>query len=208
MPFINDPYSLLLEASKQDLNRNTVNALTEGAIKTRLNSFEESANEVVITAEMVSVLKVNDQYVTEMNFLHPYMKSNGIKSVEEALDNVAFVNGLQEHSVGLLIESDDYIDAMLEKACKTASKKKDASIKDKALNKIKKATDLPEKLKKDGFPVIKKKSAKKEGCASKEGCVSKEGCASKEGCVSKEACSKKEGCAKEGCSQKEGCSKE
>lgn len=201
MPFINDPYSLLLEASKQDLNRNTVNALTEGAIKTRLNSFEESANEVVITAEMVSVLKVNDQYVTEMNFLHPYMKSNGIKSVEEALNNVAFVNGLQEHSVGLLIESDDYIDAMLEKACKTASKKKDASIKDKALNKIKKATDLPEKLKKDGFPVIKKKSAKKEGCASKEGCVSKEGCA-------KEACSKKEGCAKEGYSQKEGCSKE
>ena len=173
--FIKDPYSLLAEAAELDLNINTAAALTESQVNTIMESFDEVDEDVVYTAEMVSVIKVGDDYLTEMNTLYPYMKSNNITSVAEALNNVAAVNGLQEKAVGLLIESDDRTAEMIQEACKKGGK-----AKEKALDKIKKATKIPAKLKKEGFPVKKKKSktAKDEACA-KEGCKS-EGCKKEE----------------------------
>ena len=174
--FIKDPYSLLAEAAELDLSINTAAALTESQDNTIMESFDEVDEDVVYTAEMVSVIKVGDDYLTEMNTLYPYMKSNNITSVAEALNNVAAVNGLQEKAVGLLIESDDRTAEMIQEACKKGGK-----AKEKALDKIKKATKIPAKLKKEGFPVKKKKgkeSAKDEACA-KEGCKS-EGCKKEE----------------------------
>ena len=174
--FIKDPYSLLAEAASMDLSVNTSVALTESQVNTIMESFDEVSEDVVYTAEMVSVIKVGDDYLTEMNTLYPYMKSNNITSVAEALNNVAAVNGLQEKAVGLLIESDDRTAEMIQEACKKGGK-----AKEKALDKIKKATKIPAKLKKEGFPVKKKKSkgsAKDEACA-KEGCKS-EGCKKEE----------------------------
>ena len=174
--FIKDPYSLLAEAASMDLSVNTSVALTESQVNTIMESFDEVDEDVVYTAEMVSVIKVGDDYLTEMNTLYPYMKSNNITSVAEALNNVAAVNGLQEKAVGLLIESDDRTAEMIQEACKKGGK-----AKEKALDKIKKATKIPAKLKKEGFPVKKKKgkeSAKDEACA-KEGCKS-EGCKKEE----------------------------
>ena len=174
--FIKDPYSLLAEAASMDLSVNTSVALTESQVNTIMESFDEVSEDVVYTAEMVSVVKVGGDYLVEMNALYPYMKSNNITSVAEALNNVAAVNGLQEKAVGLLIESDDRTAEMIQEACKKGSK-----AKEKALDKIKKATKIPAKLKKEGFPVKKKKgkeSAKDEACA-KEGCKS-EGCKKEE----------------------------
>ena len=174
--FIKDPYSLLAEAAELDLSINTAAALTESQVNTIMESFDEVDEDVVYTAEMVSVIKVGDDYLTEMNTLYPYMKSNNITSVAEALNNVAAVNGLQEKAVGLLIESDDRTAEMIQEACKKGGK-----AKEKALDKNKKATKIPAKLKKEGFPVKKKKgkeSAKDEACA-KEGCKS-EGCKKEE----------------------------
>lgn len=178
--FIKDPYSLLAEAASMDLSVNTSVALTESQVNTIMESFDEVSEDVVYTAEMVSVVKVGGDYLVEMNALYPYMKSNNITSVAEALNNVAAVNGLQEKAVGLLIESDDRTAEMIQEACKKGGK-----AKEKALDKIKKATKIPAKLKKEGFPVKKKKSktAKDEACA-KEGCT-KEGCKS-EGCKKEE----------------------
>lgn len=161
--FLKDPYSMLAEAADMDLSISTSTALTESQINTVMESFDEVDEDVVYTAEMVSVIKVGDDYLTEMNSIYPYMQSNGITSVAEALNDVARINGLQEKSVGLLIDSDDKIESMME-----AAKKKGGKAKEGALDKIKKATKIPAKLKKEGFPVKKKKSCKKEGCA-KEG---------------------------------------
>ena len=164
--FIKDPYSLLAEAASMDLSVNTSVALTESQVNTIMESFDEVSEDVVYTAEMVSVVQVGGDYLVEMNALYPYMQSNKITSVAEALNNVAKVNGLQEKSVGLLIESDDKTKSLIE-----AANKKCGKAKEKALDKIKKATKIPAKLKKEGFPVKKKKSktAKDEACA-KEGC--------------------------------------
>lgn len=174
--FIKDPYSLLAEAASMDLSVNTSVALTESQVNTIMESFDEVSEDVVYTAEMVSVVQVGGDYLVEMNALYPYMQSNNITSVAEALNNVAAVNGLQEKAVGLLIESDDRTAEMIQEACKKGGK-----AKEKALDKIKKATKIPAKLKKEGFPVKKKKSkgsAKDEACA-KEGCKS-EGCKKEE----------------------------
>lgn len=158
--FIRDTYSLLAEAAAMDLETNTSSALTESQIDSIMESIEEVSEDIVYTAEMVSVIKVGDDYLTEMNALYPYMTSNGITSVAEALNNVAKVNGLQEKAVGLLIESDKQIKDMINKATEKGSK-----AKEKALDKVKKATKLPEKLKKQGFPVKKKKCKNNnEGC--------------------------------------------
>ena len=169
--FIKDPYSLLAEAASMDLSVNTSVALTESQVNTIMESFDEVSEDVVYTAEMVSVVQVGGDYLVEMNALYPYMKSNNITSVAEALNNVAAVNGLQEKAVGLLIESDDRTAEMIQEACKKGGK-----AKEKALDRIKKGTEIPAKLKKEGFPVKKKKSktAKDEACA-KEGCT-KESC--------------------------------
>lgn len=151
--FIRDTYGLLAEAAAMDLEANTSAALTESQINNVMESIEEVSEDIVYTAEMVSVIKVGDDYLTEMNALYPYMTSNGITSVAEALNNVAQVNGLQEKAVGLLIESDKQVKDMINKAAEKGSK-----AKEKALDKVKKATKLPEKLKKQGFPVKKKKN--------------------------------------------------
>ena len=151
MPFIKDPYSLLVEAASADLNANTEGTLTEGAIRSCLESIEEVDEEIVVTAEMVTVIKVGDDLLVEMNSLYPYMKTNGINSIEEALDNVAMANDLEEKAVGLLVESDAYYNAMLEKCNSKGSNG------NKVLEKIKKATDISSKLKDKGYNVKKKK---------------------------------------------------
>lgn len=164
--FIKDPYSLLAEAASIDLSVNTSVALTESQVNTIMESFDEVNEDVVYTAEMVSVVQVGGDYLVEMNALYPYMQSNKITSVAEALNNVARVNGLQEKSVGLLIESDDKTKSLIEAAAKKGGK-----AKEKAMDKIKKATKIPAKLKKEGFPVKKKKSkgSAKDECGDK-GC--------------------------------------
>ena len=191
--FIRDTYSLLAEAAAMDLETNTSSALTESQIDSIMESIEEVSEDIVYTAEMVSVIKVGDDYLTEMNALYPYMTSNGITSVAEALNNVARINGLQEKAVGLLIESDKQVKDMINKAAEKGSK-----AKEKALDKVKKATKLPEKLKKQGFPVKKKKCKN-----NNEGCV-KEGCGNKksvkennENCTTNKCKNNNEGCVKE-----------
>lgn len=170
MPFIKNPYDVLLEAAKGDLECNTEGYLTESEIKTKLKNVEEVKYNAVITAEMVSVFDIAGDYLVEMNSIAGYMKTNKIRTVEEALDNIAEANNVEPMSVGLLMESDSYVYAMLEKA----SKMKNKSSKNKALDKINKSTDLIDRLKGKGYKVKKKKSspAKKKGPKDdiEEGC--------------------------------------
>lgn len=162
--FIHDTYSLLAEAAAMDLSANTEGVLTESEIDTRMKNIDEVSEDIIYTAEMVTVIAVDESYLTDINALMPFMKTNGLKSVGEALDMVAEANGMPPKSIGLLVESDAYVDALLEKAC--AKKTKEG--KNKILDKIKKATDLSDKLKKKGYTVKKKKSLDEECCKESE----------------------------------------
>lgn len=159
MPFVKDPISLLLECSEADLLRDTKSAIKESTIVSNYNKIEELSESVVYTPEMVTIVKIGNEYYTEMNFLQPYMKSNGIKSIAEALNDVAISNNLAPKSVGLLIESKESVTDKIKDAINSKNTKK----KNAALDKTKKAEELVDKLKGDGFKV---KTKKDEGCNS------------------------------------------
>ena len=196
--FIRNPYDLLLEAAGNDLTANTEGYITENAIHESLNNIEELDEDVIIGPEMVPVLKVSESYLVEMNSIASFMKTNGIKSTERALDLIAEANNMMPKDVGLLIESDDYVDSMLEKANANFKKTKNKKAKNKVLEKVKKATKLTDKLKKDGYTVKKKRSCKDEAC-EKEACgTKKEACKNKPPKMKDEACGdKKEACKTE-----------
>ena len=154
---IDNPFNLLLEAAQTDIVTNTEGAITESAIINRFNSIKECSKSIVIAAEAVPVFNVDECYLVEMNSLAGYMKSNRIKSVETALDRICEANNLEPFSVGLLVESDDYIDDMLEKANEKVRKTGNKKAKNNLLKKLKKSTDIAEKLDRDAYTVLKKK---------------------------------------------------
>ena len=156
MPFVKDPLSLLIETSKTDLP-NTKMIVKESTAMSGYNGIAEVSESVVYDPSMVTVVKIGNEFFTEMNFLYPYMKSNGITSVVEALNNVAEANNLNSGDVGLLFESEDKIECDLKEA-KTPKKK------DNVIDKVGKAVNLKDKLKDKGINVKKKKSDKKKVC--------------------------------------------
>lgn len=158
MPFVKDSLSLLIEAGAVDINNDTKSVVRESTIRKGYNQIESVSEEFIYGPEMVPVVSINNELFTEMNFLKPYMDTNGIRSISEALNNVAEANGLSECSVGLLIESDGGVDECISKALESGSPKK----KENVFDKIGKAIDITDTLKKKGIKVKKKASAKKK----------------------------------------------
>lgn len=154
MPFVKDSLSLLIEASASDLNYSTNRVMKESTIRSGYESIEEAAEKVIYGPEIVPVVQVGNEFFTEMNFLHPFMKTNRINSIAEALSIVAEANGLKAGDVGLLIESEKGVDECIGKALESGGTKK----KDVVLEKIGKAVDLTGNLKKKGIKVKKKKA--------------------------------------------------
>lgn len=159
---IDNPFNLLLEAAQSDIARDTQGELTESAILSRMNSIEECSRDIIVSPEAVPVFNIDECYLVEMNAIAGYMKSTRIGSVMEALDNICEANKLEPYSVGLLVESDDEIQSMLEKANAKCKKDGNKKAKNAVLDKIKKSTDIVDKLKKNGYPVKKKKSKDKD----------------------------------------------
>ncbi len=155
MPYIKDTFSILAECAAIDLP-DTQRVVRESEVKTGYTDIEEAAGNYTITAEMVPVVQIENEYFTEAQLLAPFMRDAGIKSMAEALTAVAEANNLPEKSVGLLIESGCSVNSVIEKACAKGNKAKDA-----VMDKISKATDLAKDLKYKGFPV-KRKADKKE----------------------------------------------
>lgn len=151
MPFIKNPYNILIEAAGSDLTANTEGLLTEQSILSRMDAIEEVSESFTHSAESVPVFKNGNDLLVEMTGIAGFMQDAGIYNIEEALDAVAAANDLPAKSVGLLVESDGYVQAMLEKAAK-----KGKSAKNKTLEKINVAGKIADKLKDKGYTVKKK----------------------------------------------------
>ena len=156
MPYIKEPLSLLAECAMTDMRTDTESLYTESQIKTAYNSVDEIVNEdFKWGADTVPVMTFKDgTMLTEMNYLAPYMRDNEITSVEEALNDVATANRLQPKQVGLLVESQECVDSMIDQAIAKGGKQKT-----KTFDKLFKGQSLIDKLKKKGYPVKKKKSS-------------------------------------------------
>ena len=156
MPFIKDSFSILAECAAFDLP-DTKRIVRESHVRSAYDSIEEASEECYASPEIIPVIQIENEYFTEANFLAPFMRDSGIKSISEALDAVAEANNLGPKTVGLLIESECAVSNMIEKACE----KENSKIKDAVLDKVDKATNLAKTLKNKGYPVKRKKNSKK-----------------------------------------------
>lgn len=152
--FFKDPITLLAECAEADLNYNLETTIEESKIISAYDKIEELEEEVNYAAEFVPVMKIADNYYTEMQYLAPYMQNNDIRNVAEALNNIAEANNLAPKEVGLIVESQDCVTDKINEALGKKNTK--------FLGKVKKGEDLVSKLKSNGFKVKKKKSSKKE----------------------------------------------
>jgi hypothetical protein len=152
MPYIKDTFSILAECAAIDLP-DTQRVVRESEVRSGYEDIEEAADTYCITAEMVPVIQIENEFYTEAQLLAPFMRDAEIRSMAEALDCIAEANHLPAKSVGLLIESNCAVSEMIQKACQKESSK----VKDAVMNKIGKATDLAKELKSKGYPVKRKK---------------------------------------------------
>lgn len=152
---------LLSEAAAADLKLNTEAIVGYDAVREAYSAIPEAPEPVVTEASDVLITKTaNDEYYVEMLNLAPFMMDTGITDISEALDLVAAANGLQPRQVGLCIESQARVDAVLEAARKKSKETKDPKPLKKAVEKIDKNNAVAAKLMKKGYKVVKKGAAK------------------------------------------------
>ena len=151
MPFM----SLLIEAAGTDLKYSPTKAINESAVIAAYKNLESAPAPIQYPAEMIPVVKVGEGYYTEMSFLMPYMKSNGVKSVVTALNDLAKANGLNEGAVGLLVESKESVMATIDDAI-------DEKHAGAAIAKLSKADQVIDNLSKNGVKVVSKADQKME----------------------------------------------
>lgn len=151
--FFKDSLTLLSEVAAADLGRDTEFRINESTIINNYEEIEEVNEEVVYGPQMVPVLNIGGDLLTEMQYLAPYFMNNPIETVEEALDDIAAANNLPPKSVGLLVESQECVTDMIDQAI---AKSKGAG--SNMLKKVAKGESLVDRLKKNGYKVKKKKS--------------------------------------------------
>ena len=113
--------------------------------------------DIEYTEEMVHVFgRKNGQYLVEADLLAKYMVSSNIKSVKEAIGNIAKCNSIDASKIGLLIESSDYVSNLISEAkCMKTDKSKK-----KLLEEGSSTAKFLKNVKTEGIKVVKKKPCK------------------------------------------------
>ena len=153
---------LLAEAATADMKIHTKNTYALDSVREAYAKIPESP-EMVVTeaADVVITETAENEFFVEMSNLAPFMMDSGITNIAEALDMVAAANGLEPKALGLCIESQVSVDAMLE----AAKKKSEATKSDKplksAMAKVDKNNKAAASLMKKGYKVVKKSNSSK-----------------------------------------------
>lgn len=164
--FGKDPYDILMEACRSECGEcdDLVEDEIEREIEDEYVEVEELEEELPYTAEMVNVIEQSieggNRYLIDIDDLAKFMEKECEDDPLEALKKIAKANNLEESSMHVVIESDDFIEELLTEAKadnKAGSKKK--------LGKVSGVTKLLKDIKNKGIKVLKKKSKKviKEG---------------------------------------------
>lgn len=148
---------LLSEAAAIDTKINTKAAMRYDVVREAYKAIPEATEAMVTEASDVIVTATSDgNYYVEMVNLAPFMLDSGIKSVAIALDKVAESYGLPDRSVGLVVESQSFVDYTLESARAKAESTGNTKILENALSKVNKNNAIIAKLMSEGYEVVKK----------------------------------------------------
>lgn len=148
---------LLSEAAAYDTTINTKASVRLDTVREAYNAIPEMPCDMVTEAADVVVNAAPDgNYYVEMTNLAPFMLDSGIKSISKALDLVAEANILPDKSVGLVIESQAYIESTLNSARAKADATGNYKILEAAISKVNKNNAIVAKLLSEGYKVAKK----------------------------------------------------
>lgn len=157
---------LLSEAAEFDLREINESGINIETVRETYETIPEADEPIVTESTDVIITNTRDgEYYVEMANLAPFMFDSGIMNIAEALDVVAEANGLPKKSVGLIIESQEAVDAYLEAAKKKSKATKDPKYVKKAVEKVNKSNAAASKLMKNGYKV-KKKGLNSKVCPS------------------------------------------
>lgn len=202
---------LLSEAAAYDTTINTKASVRLDTVREAYTAIPTMpADMVTEAADVVISAAPNGNYYVEMTNLAPFMLDSGIKSISKALDLVAEANYLPKKSVGLVVESQSYIETTLNNARTKADASGNHKILESAINKVNKNNAVIAKLLSEGYKVAKKNDDAKvcPDCGkSKSKCVCDEDCdngncddkkaKTEAGCRGKSCKAKKETCCGE-----------
>ena len=107
------------------------------------------SNMAAYRAKMVPVFQNESSYYVEFDNVAKYMKSAEVKDVAIALDNIAEANDIDLSSLSLVIESEDYMNSVINEAIKK-SKAGDKSL----LESCELSVKLINMLKSEGINVV------------------------------------------------------
>lgn len=87
-------------------------------------SFNECIKDMPIVAKeavaynchMVPVIQTESEYLVEMDNIFKYMKSFDITDITEAMENIAEANEIDIDDMALVIESEEYMESVIESA--------------------------------------------------------------------------------------------
>ena len=146
---LGSPLELMAEAAKAETfeTDNVVTNAISSELKAAFAGIESCPIDINYTQEMVNVVEDDEEYYVEMSDVSKYMVSQQVRTVKEALNNIAECNSIDVSKMVIVVENEDYFNAFLEAAKKDKKKEKELKGVAKLLNKLKK-----EKIK-----VVKKK---------------------------------------------------
>ena len=214
---------ILSEAAAVDLKNSTAGVLKADAVKEAYSNIEECIEPTVTEAADVVVTQTGDnRYYTEMTALAPFMMDAGIKSIAKALDMVAEANGLEPKEVGLVVDSQAYIESTIDNATAKAKSTGNYKILENAVAKVHKNNQIIAKLLSEGYKVAKKNSESKvcPKCGKAESkcecgggncggnskaVIAEKGCGGKKGCSKKEEVCAKSSTGAKVLGEKKGC---
>jgi hypothetical protein len=213
---------ILSEAAAVDLKNSTAGVLKADAVKEAYSNIEECIEPTVTEAADVVVTQTGDnRYYTEMTALAPFMMDAGIKSIAKALDMVAEANGLEPKEVGLIVDSQEYIESTIDSATAKAKSTGNYKILENAVAKVHKNNQIIAKLLSEGYKVAKKNSESKvcpkcgkakckcecdgAGCSNGKAVIAEKGCGDKKGCSKKEEVCAKSSTGAKVLGEKKGC---
>ena len=169
MPFVKNALDILVEAAGVDLQSNQQQVIKESNIMSSYRAIPEASHPIIYGPEVVPIVEMDGGYYTEMNFLYPFMETNGIKSIDEALKYVAESNNVQD--VGIFVMSESDVSECIQNAFNEGGQKK----KETALDKFAKVVGLKNSLitKNGKKKIMRKKSGKKCPACNHYPCICK-----------------------------------
>ena len=169
MGLFNNPAQIIIEAGNMDLE--TANNIV---IETAANELAEITSEIptleegtiFYTEEVVPVFEASKESgvkgIVELESVVKYMESNEIEDIAEAVEKIAEHYELQASDLGVVIESAEELEEVIQEAKKAAKKGMNKKLVD-----IGGAAKMLKNIKNKGVKIFKKGSSKKKGIGLK-----------------------------------------